>query len=102
MIEYLMKLNKYQKGIIISLLILSLSLIGFMFNSNVRLGKLTDDIYDNTNISKKGFYKLNNGKIYQIRTGCWCCPQATRGGYLEWLSRYYPNYHKQLKYLWSK
>lgn len=58
-------------------------------------------IYDNTNISKKGFYKLNNGKIYQIRTGCWCCPQATRGGYLEWLSRYYPDYHNQLKYLWS-
>lgn len=40
------KLNKYQKGIIISLLILSVSMLGFIFNTNVRLGKLTDDIYN--------------------------------------------------------
>ena len=46
MIEYFIKLNKYQKGIIISLLIFSVSMLGFIFNTNVRLGKLTDDIYD--------------------------------------------------------
>lgn len=46
MIEDFIKLNKYQKGIIISLLILSLSLIGFMFNSRVRLGEPQDDVPD--------------------------------------------------------
>lgn len=46
MMEYFIKLNKYQKGIVISLLILSLSLIGFMFNSRVRLGEPQDEIPD--------------------------------------------------------
>jgi len=46
MIEGFIKLNKYQKGMIISLLILSLSLIGFMFNSRVKLSEPQDEIPD--------------------------------------------------------
>ena len=46
MIEYLMKLNKYQKGIIISLLIFSLSMLGFMFNTNVRISRQYDNVLD--------------------------------------------------------
>lgn len=53
-------------------------------------------IYDKTNCGRKGFYKLKNGKFYQIRTGCWCCPQAIRTGYLEWLKEHYPKFYKVL------
>jgi len=53
-------------------------------------------IYDNTNCAKRGFFKLDNGKFYQIRTGCWACPQAIKGGYLIWLEKYYPQFYKTL------
>ena len=46
MIEYFIKLNKYQKGVIISLLILLVSVLGFTFNTNVRLGKPSDNVPD--------------------------------------------------------
>lgn len=49
-------------------------------------------LYDNTNCQKIGFYKLNNGTFYQIRTGCWSCPQARYSGYLEWLQTFYPRF----------
>jgi 3'-phosphoadenosine 5'-phosphosulfate sulfotransferase (PAPS reductase)/FAD synthetase len=55
---------------------------GFHFNK----------IYANTNCNKMGFYKLNSGTFYQIRTGCWSCPQARQSGYLEWLQNYYPRF----------
>ena len=42
----LRKLNKYQIGIIISLLIFSVSVLGFTFNTNVRLGKPSDNVPD--------------------------------------------------------
>ena len=53
-------------------------------------------IYDYTNMGKKGMFKLSDGRIYQIRTGCWSCPQGIRLGYLEWLKAYYPRYHHAL------
>ena len=39
MIEYLMKLNKYQKGMIVASFIFLISMVGFMFNSRVRLSE---------------------------------------------------------------
>ena len=62
------------------------NMMGFKYNR----------IYDNTNCKSRGFFKLENGKTYQIRTGCWACPQAVKGGYLVWLERYYPNFYKTL------
>ena len=53
-------------------------------------------IYTMTNTENRGEYLLPNGKIYHIRTGCWCCPQGIRLGYLEWLRVYYPKYHHAL------
>jgi len=53
-------------------------------------------IYDKTNINKKGFYKTIYGQIYQIRTGCWSCPQSIRTGYIEWLKEYYPRFYDAL------
>jgi len=53
-------------------------------------------IYDKTNCGKNGFFKLDSGKFYQIRTGCWACPQAIKGGYLTWLEKYYPQFYKTL------
>ena len=55
---------------------------GFNFNK----------LYTNTNCGKMGFYKLKSGTFYQIRTGCWSCPQARQSGYLEWLQNYYPKF----------
>ena len=46
MIEKLIKLNKYQKGMIISLLIFFTSMIGFMFNSRVRVSNTQDKVPD--------------------------------------------------------
>lgn len=53
-------------------------------------------IYDYTNCGKTGFYQTEDGTLYQIRTGCWCCPQALKRGYLEWLERYYPKFYDAL------
>jgi 3'-phosphoadenosine 5'-phosphosulfate sulfotransferase (PAPS reductase)/FAD synthetase len=61
-----------------------------------KMGFNYNKIYDNTNCNKKGFYRLSDKKYYQIRTGCWSCPQSIKGGYLVWLERYYPNFYKAL------
>lgn len=53
-------------------------------------------LYDLTNYNKIGSYKLYLGDTYQIRTGCWCCPQAFKFGYLEWLEKYHPRFYKAL------
>jgi len=53
-------------------------------------------IYDKTNMGKKGFYRLKNKKIFQIRSGCAFCPQGIYNGYLEWLYEYYPTYYERL------
>ncbi|GEM_PF-2614637 len=50
-------------------------------------------LYDKTNCGKKGFYLLPNGEYYQIRTGCWPCPQSIDGGYLIWLKEYFPKFY---------
>jgi 3'-phosphoadenosine 5'-phosphosulfate sulfotransferase (PAPS reductase)/FAD synthetase len=57
-------------------------LMGFHFNK----------LYANTNCEKNGFYKLKSGTFYQVRTGCWSCPQSRQSGYLEWLQNYYPRF----------
>lgn len=59
-------------------------------------------IYDKTNIEKKGFYKLKNNKLYQIRSGCGFCPQSIHKGYLEWLREYYPKWFKTLKKIYNE
>jgi len=55
-----------------------------------------NELYNHTNCGIKGFYKLSDGSLYQLRTGCWCCPQMVWAGHLEWLRRYYPKYTKVL------
>lgn len=66
MTEYFIKLNKYQKGMIISLLILSLSLISFMFNSNVRLSKPVDDVPDIVIEDPENIDDTDSDEIFEI------------------------------------
>jgi 3'-phosphoadenosine 5'-phosphosulfate sulfotransferase (PAPS reductase)/FAD synthetase len=53
-------------------------------------------IYDKTNCNKTGFFITKSKKIYQIRTGCWCCPQSIHSGYLDWLEEYFPQFRNAL------
>lgn len=55
-----------------------------------------NDIYNHTNCGKVGFFKTKTKKIYQIRTGCWCCPQSIHSGYLDWLEEYFPEFRNAL------
>jgi 3'-phosphoadenosine 5'-phosphosulfate sulfotransferase (PAPS reductase)/FAD synthetase len=60
------------------------------------LGFEYNKIYNNTNINKKGYYQLSNGRLFQIRSGCAFCPQGIHIGYLEWLREYYPAWYTAL------
>jgi 3'-phosphoadenosine 5'-phosphosulfate sulfotransferase (PAPS reductase)/FAD synthetase len=62
-----------------------------------KMGFKYNGIYDKTNIGKQGVYKLKNGKLYGIRSGCGFCPQTIQSGYTEWLREYYPKWFEALK-----
>lgn len=67
-----------------------------------KMGFKYNTIYDKTNIDKKGVYKLKNGKLYHIRSGCGFCPQTIQNGYLEWLKEYYPKWFDALKKIYNE
>ncbi|MFC1855030.1 phosphoadenosine phosphosulfate reductase family protein [Thermodesulfobacteriota bacterium] len=35
-------------------------------------------------------FSYENAKKYNVRTGCWCCPQGLRQGKLKWLREHFP------------
>ena len=39
---------------------------------------------------KEPDFLLENTEKFIVRTGCWCCPQGIRRGYLKWLREHFP------------
>ncbi len=51
-----------------------------------------NELYDKVTYLNDGdvYFSHDNMKKYQVRTGCWCCPQGIRTGKLKWLREHFP------------
>jgi 3'-phosphoadenosine 5'-phosphosulfate sulfotransferase (PAPS reductase)/FAD synthetase len=41
-------------------------------------------------------FSFENAKKYQVRTGCWCCPQGFKYGKFKWMREYFPKMFRTL------
>ena len=55
-----------------------------------------DKYIEENNIPLCDIYDYDGIKGYNIRNGCWCCPQAWNYGKSQWIKKYYPKLYKYL------